>query len=133
MSKPLTHAKSSARKYGGTWADYIAVHSLMDSSKAHIADNRHRCIFHSSFGIFIVEQIFGTSLQNSDGKDVSVRAIAEDHVIEDLGVIPTVQDYLVNMQLTDWMAGKATVESCPASCQEIMTERQNKRNSRYLD
>lgn len=126
MAKPLTHAKSSARRYGGKWEDYEAIHSFMDSSKAHLADNRHRCVLHSSFGIFITEKVFGVSITNSDGKEVSVRSIAEDHVVEDLGVIPTLQDYLENMTLQPWMENRATVDSFPSSCKEIINNRQRK-------
>jgi hypothetical protein len=37
---------------------------------------------------------------------VSVRDIAEQHVIQDLGFIPSVQQYLDHMELADWMGGK---------------------------
>ena len=73
MSKPWIHAKSSAKKHGGTAEDYMEIHNFMDSSKAAHADVRHRAVLHSAFGIFIAEQIFGYNLTNSDGKEVSVR------------------------------------------------------------
>lgn len=103
--KPFKHAKSSAKKYGGVPEDYMDIHDFMDSSKAHIADHRHRAIFHSSFGCYIVEKIFGNTRVNSDSKEYSVRDIAEQHIIEDLGRIPTVQDYLSNMEIQPWMGG----------------------------
>lgn len=59
MAKPWTHAKSSAKKFGGIDSDYIDIHNMMDSSKSIIADNRHRTIFHSSFGILLIEKLFG--------------------------------------------------------------------------
>ena len=34
MSKPITHAESSARRYGGVAADYLPIHDFMDSSKS---------------------------------------------------------------------------------------------------
>lgn len=83
--KPFIHAKASAKRYGGEPKDYLAIHDFMDSSKAALADVRHRAVFHSAFGIFIVEKVFGTNITNSEGKLVSVRDIAEDHVREDLG------------------------------------------------
>ena len=103
--KPYIHAKNSVKKYGGAIEDYLEIHSFMDSSKAHIADVRHRAIFHHSFGIFIAEKVFGTYITNSEKKVVQVRDIAEDHVIEDLGFIPTVADYINNMNCPDWMGG----------------------------
>jgi hypothetical protein len=105
--KPWIHAKSSARRYGGKPEDYLPIHDFMDSSKAHIADVRHRAIFHSSFGCYIVEKVFGTTLTNSDGKEYSVRDVAEDHIIEDLGRIPTVHEYFESMAIQPRMGGQS--------------------------
>jgi hypothetical protein len=77
----------------------------MDSSKAHIADHRHRALLHSSFGCFMVEMVFGLEMYNSDSRRFSTRDIAEQHIIEDLGRIPSVQDYLQNMTMQPWMGG----------------------------
>lgn len=107
MSKPLIHAKSSARKYGGDFNDYLEIHNFMDSSKSAIADVRHRAILHSSFGIFIAERVFGTYIINSDGKEISVRDIAEQHVIEDLGFIPSMNRWFQTMEIESWMGGKS--------------------------
>jgi len=58
----------------------------------------------NSFGIFLCEQVFGEVLvRESDGKNVPVRWIAEQHIIEDMGRIPSAQDYLDEMQLKGWM------------------------------
>jgi hypothetical protein len=103
--KPLLHAKSSVRKYGGDVRDYLPIHDFIDSTKAAMPDVRHRAILHSAFGIFLVEKVFGTYITNAQGKDVSVRDLAEDHVIEDLGFIPTMEHYLKNMQIQPWMSG----------------------------
>jgi hypothetical protein len=106
LAKPLIHAKSSARKFGGTPEDYIEIHNLMDSSKAAIADNRHRALTHNSWFIgTVLEKIFGVSITNSDGRQVSVRDIGEQHVLEDFGMkyIPTAQDYLQEIEFKDWM------------------------------
>jgi hypothetical protein len=103
--KPYQHAKNSARKWGGNPEDYQAVHDFFDSSKASLADMRHRALLHSSFGIFLVERVFGTTITNSEGRKISVRDIGEDHVIEDLGFIPTVEKWLRNMNEEPWMAG----------------------------
>ena len=103
--KPLMHAKNSAHKHGGKWEDYLAIHDLMDSSKSAHSEMTHRAIFHSSFGIYIVEKIFGTTITNSEGKLVSVRDIAEDHCIEDLGFIPSLDKWLKNIVFQDWMFG----------------------------
>lgn len=104
--KPYVHAVNSARKYGGKPEDYLPVHDFIDSTKAHLPDMRHRAILHNSWGIYMAEQILGTTLTNSDGHKVSVRDIAEDHVIEDLGTIPTLKDCLAEMPITDLLGAR---------------------------
>ena len=103
--KPFIHARNSARKYGGKPEDYQAIHDFFDSSKQTVADMRHRAILHSAFGIFIAERVFGTTVTNSDGRQISVRDICEDHVIEDLGFIPSVEKWLKHLPMEDWMFG----------------------------
>ncbi len=103
--KPYQHAKNSARKWGGKPEDYQALHDFFDSSKAAMPDIRHRAILHSAFGIFVLERVFGTTITNSDGRAVCVRDIGEDHVIEDLGFIPTMERWLKHMPIEDWMGG----------------------------
>jgi hypothetical protein len=103
--KPWIHAKNSAKDFGGKPDDYLAIHDFIDSSKAAVPDMRHRAVFHSAFGIYVAERVFGTHLRNSDGALVQVRDVAENHVLEDLGKIPTLQDYLNHMGLAQWMGG----------------------------
>ena len=105
MSKPLIHARSSAQRWGGKPEDYLPVHEKMDSTKMAHAEVTHRCVFHSAFGIYIIEDIFGRTLTNSDGKEVFVRDVAEQHVLEDLGFIPSLSDWLREMPAQPWMAG----------------------------
>ena len=33
MAHPLEHCKSSIRKWGGEWSDYIAIHNWFDETK----------------------------------------------------------------------------------------------------
>ena len=87
--KPLLHAKIAAKTFGGVWQDYIEIENFFDQTKGHIPDSRHRMVLHNSFGIMLAEQVFGVAIKNSIGRDVSVRDIAERHVIDDLGYIPT--------------------------------------------
>jgi hypothetical protein len=82
--KPFQHARGSVARWGGKTDDYILIHDFLDSSKAHVPDMRHRMLLHHSFGIYLCEQVFGTTIVNSDGRAVSVRDIAEHHVIEDI-------------------------------------------------
>lgn len=103
--KPYLHARNSVKKWGGVPEDYLKLHDWFDQSKAHHADMRHRALLHSSFGIYLLEQVFGTYITNSDGIKVQTRDIGEQHVLEDLGKIPCVSDYLNNMTLQPWMGG----------------------------
>jgi len=102
---PLHHAESSARKWGGEVKDYLAIHEWFDGSKAHLADFRHRALRHHSEGIFMAETIFGRSITTSTGREVPVRFVGEQHVMEDLGRIPTVADWLGNIKPETWMVG----------------------------
>ena len=105
MAHPWHHALSSAKKFGGVPEDYLAIHQWFDQSKAHLADARHRALLHSSFGVFLCEQVHGVTLTNSAGRVVPVRVIGEQHVQEDMGgSIPTVQDWLSELPLRPWMA-----------------------------
>lgn len=118
MAKPIIHANSSARKFGGKPEDYIEIHMFMDSSKSACPDNRHRALTHNSwFLVNVLERVkFTNSCQptsdnrfptitNSDGKIISVRDIGEQHCLEDFGnrFIPTVQDYFEGMKMELWM------------------------------
>lgn len=124
--KPFLHAMVSVRKWGGKPEDYLAIHDFIDSSKAHFPDMRHRALLHSSFGIYICERIFGHNVTTSHGRLVSVRDIAEQHVIDDMGRIPTVQDYLSGMRMHEWLGGpkrrRRTPEEQTAPAQPEATE-----------
>jgi len=63
MAMADVHAQSSAKKYGGDAGDYLELHEFMDSSKAFLGDNRHRAIFHSTAGIYYMQQIFGVDFK----------------------------------------------------------------------
>ncbi|MBK8723539.1 MAG: hypothetical protein IPL95_15140 [Saprospiraceae bacterium] len=107
MAKPFIHAKSSVKKFGGNINDYLEIHNLLDSSKSVIADNRHRSLTHNSWFVStIIERIFGTTIFNSEGKEVSTREIAEQHILEDFGgFIPSGQDFLQELEYKEWMNG----------------------------
>jgi hypothetical protein len=103
MSHPYFHSISSSRKFGGKWEDYIQLHSWFDETKSSYPDMRHRTLRHHAEGIFWAEEKFGVVITNSEGKQVPVRSIGEQHVKEDIGWIPTIKDYLDNMNVVGWM------------------------------
>lgn len=45
----------------------------------------------------------GTTIVNADGVKVSVRDVAEQHIIQDMGEIPSVSKYLDGMPLYEWL------------------------------
>jgi hypothetical protein len=106
LSKPIIHAKSSAKKYGGTPEDYLGIHTFMDESKGALGDNRHRVLTHQAgFLVDVLVPVYGeVFVRSSDGKVMSTRDIGEQHCGEDYhGFIPTVEDYLSLVPLEGWM------------------------------
>lgn len=104
--KPIIHARNSCKYFGGVPMDYLYLHDWMDSTKAAYANFAHRAILHNTFGIYLGEQLFGTTITNSEGKEISVREILEMHVKEDTGGrIPTLQDWLGKLEPEPWMLG----------------------------
>lgn len=107
MAHPYHHSLSSVKKHGGSIEDYLPIHNWFDTSKSGLADARHRAMRHHSEGIFWAEEFFGLTLTNSDGKIIPVRVIGEQHVLEDLGYIPSMSDWLKNMSIQNWMLSKS--------------------------
>ncbi len=110
MAKPWVHAVSSAGRFGGVPEDYIQLHNHLDATKSAFADNRHRAVTHNAWYIGPdgpLESAFGVTITNSDGKQIAVRTVAEQHIMEDFGgFIPTLQDFLCEMEYKPWMNGQ---------------------------
>lgn len=101
---PHHHALTTVKVWGGKVEDYVAIHDWFDATKEVFADARHRALRHHSQGIFECERVFGRTITNSDGRVVPVRYIGEQHIKEDCGGrIPTVADWLENIQVKPWM------------------------------
>lgn len=107
MSHPIQHSKSSAKKFGGQWEDYIKYHEWFDETKAWVGHSIHRMFRHHSEGIFECEKIFGTHFFNSDNNIVYTRYVGEQHVKEDCnGYIPSAKEWvdaLNNKETPTWM------------------------------
>lgn len=103
MAHPIHHAARSAARFGGKEEDYQAIHDWFDATKAHMPDFRHRALRHHSEGVFLCEAAFGVTITNSDGRRVPVRQVAEQHVMDDLGWIPTAKDWLQHINIQSWM------------------------------
>lgn len=117
MANPYHHAVSSVKKWGGAPDDYIEIHHWFDESKAMMADFRHRALRHHAEGIFMCEKIFGHTITNSAGRVIPVRWIGEQHVKEDLGFIPSMQDWFKNIKPERWMGEP------PVKLEEVLDEK----------
>jgi len=103
MAHSYHHALSSARTWGGEPADYQAIHDWLDGSKAITADFRHRALRHHAEGCFSAEALFRTTITVSTGHAVPVRLIAEQHIREDPGRIPSFADWVRCIKPEPWM------------------------------
>ena len=103
MANCYYHALSSVKKCRGKTEDYQPIHDWFDESKKISADFRHRALRHHAEGCFAAEKEFGVTITNSDGKKIPVRLIAEKHIVEDLGFIPSFSDWIKYIRPTEWM------------------------------
>lgn len=65
-------------------------------------------MYHHTLGVFLAQQIFGKTIiikKNLNYIYVPVREIAEKHIIEDLGWLPSPKDYIDGMTAQPWMTG----------------------------
>jgi hypothetical protein len=118
MANPLIHSKSSVKRWGGKVEDYLSIHQVIDSPKETMNNNAARMITHNIWFCYkIIPLIFGYNITNSDGKSVDTVDIAMLHIAEDFRMkfIPTIQDYLVNMTLPDWIHNGVKVIDNPDS------------------
>lgn len=51
----------------------------------------------------VMPKLFGSYITNSEGKNVAIQSICEDHVFEDLKRYPSAQDWANEIQWKDWM------------------------------
>ena len=103
MANCYYHSVSSVKKDGvvNQKTTNLSMTGLMNLKKI-IAHWSHRALRHHAEGCFAAEQKFGTSIKNSDGKMVPVRLIAERHIVEDMGWIPSFYDWAILIKPTKW-------------------------------
>ena len=95
MSHPIIHSKSSVKKWGGKWEDYIHIHNWFDETKSWVGNTYHRMFRHHSEGIFECEKTFDEHFKNSEGKIVYTRYVGEQHVKEDCyNYIPSAKEWV---------------------------------------
>ena len=107
MSNPYYHSVSSAKRFGGTPDDYQEVHEWFDRGKASQPDFKHRALSHHTQGIYDAAQLFGATILISTGARVPTRLIGEQHVMEDLGFVPSLQDWMDLLFVKRWMSPRS--------------------------
>lgn len=103
MSNPYHHSLSSVKKWGGEVSDYMDIHEWFDASKEMFGDFRHRALRHHAQGIYECARVFGNTITLSTGKVIPTRWVGEQHVQEDCGFIPSIQDWFINIAPQPWM------------------------------
>ncbi len=93
----------------------MTVH-IIDESKMIIADFRHRALRHHAEGIFMLERFFGATITISTGRVVPVRLIGEQHVLEDLGRIPSFADWVRCIRPEPWMGRAQPIHKMVDRC-----------------
>lgn len=109
----------------------------MDMSKGAVPSNVHRTLTHQSWFLStVLERVkFANSVEspdnrfytirNSNGKEISVRDIGEQHILEDFRgkFIPTAQDYLCETELKPWMQNGGGENDFPPSYSNIINKK----------
>ena len=116
-------AKGLAARWGGTPDDYLALVEFFDKPRKFAPDNSDAAdlITHNSFGIFLAEELFGTTITLS-GKTrsgnqpqfISTRSAAEDLVYARIGSIPPAGNLAAHTKLKLWMCGAEVSASLKA-------------------
>jgi hypothetical protein len=101
--KPLQHARITARRYGGEWQDWIAIHNWIDRSKAVFPSMQHRMFLHSDFGEWLTVRIHGEKIGADGGTVIPTRDLFLDHQVEDLGRVVTLAEWLREIDADYWM------------------------------
>jgi len=101
MPNSIIHSESSVRLFGGVVEDYLPIHDFFDYSKQFNSTHVHRSLRHHTQGILECVKEFGaylTVMRNGRLVKVSVKAIGEQHIIEDCGALLTPSDWMEQIQ-----------------------------------
>ena len=107
MSHAYYHAASSANAFGGVADDYLEIHEWFDRSRKGTSSILHRMLAHHTSGIADAVEHFGSTITISTGRKVPVSLIGEQHITEDLGFVPTLDDYIGMMVAPRWSSKRA--------------------------
>ena len=103
MANPYHHSLSSVKKWGGVVEDFLAIHEWFDASKEFHGDFRHRALRHHAQGIYECARTFGATITLTGGRVIPTRWVGEQHITEDCGFIPSLSDWLKQIEPQPWM------------------------------
>jgi hypothetical protein len=113
-------AKGLAARWNGAPDDYQALIEFFNKPREFAPDNPHAAdlITHNSFGIFLSEEAFGTTITltsvgdlNQSLQIISTRSAAEDFVYARVGSIPPAGNLAAHVRLKRWMCGAEVKEA----------------------
>lgn len=107
MSHYTYHSLSSVNAFGGHPEDYHRLHQWMDRSRGGSDRLLHRMLAHHSQGIQDAVALFGDTITNAQGRQVPTALLARQHVVEDLGFVPTLEHYLELLHCPRWASRPA--------------------------
>jgi hypothetical protein len=106
--------KGLAARWGGVPDDYLELIGFFDKPCEFAPDNPDAAalITHNSFGIFLAEELLGTTITLTETGDslrfpqiISTRSAAEDLVYARVGSIPPAGNLAAHTRLKLWMCG----------------------------
>lgn len=108
MANAYYHSLSSVKRFGGRCADYMPIHEWLDASKAITTHFTHRALRHHNYGIQALLRVMDQQqrsnnglFHNSDGAVVNVEHVARQHVIEDCGFVPELNEWFDFAEITE--------------------------------
>jgi hypothetical protein len=123
-------AEGLASRWGGVAGDYLALIDFFDKPCEFAPNNPDvaAMITHNSFGIFLAEELQGTTITLTETNDPSrlpqiiyTRSAAEDLVYARIGSIPPAGNLATHTRLKLWMCGtevRSALKSRPKSERE---------------
>lgn len=99
---PEEMAVLSARRYGGSADAYLPLHRWFMATRTWVEGDRHLMFRHHAFGSFEAEARFGPVIAWPGG-GVPTRVVAERHIQDMIGRVPTAHDWLRCVKGQRWM------------------------------
>lgn len=93
----------SITKYGGQPQDFASIHAWFDEPSSWIDNYAFHAVRHHAQGIFVLEKKLGPILTLSNQRQIPVRVVAEQHLLNDFGFIPSAKDWSDLLQPATWM------------------------------